>query len=824
MASTDRPTDAENELAALRGEVQKLRDKLATFQAVVDTLPFPLFWKDQNSVYLGANQAQADRSGRPSGPSVEGCVDMDLPWTPEEAEAFRADDRRVIDSGLPMPRFMEMQRLPDGRERLCETCKVPLRDPEGRVMGVVGWYEDITEREEHKKRLEQHEGILRLQAATLEELEPHFKATLNSIHDGVVLYDRNGQFKYENPAARRMIGGDVGHLPPEEKLKALGFYLPDQTTPLHFDDLPLVRAWRGESFENAEVFVRNATHPDGGWAQISASPIRGEDGSTLGAIMVMRDTTRQKLAEAELIRAKEAAEAGTRAKSTFLATMSHEIRTPMNAVIGFTGLLLDTPLTDEQREYVETIRTSGDVLLNIINEILDFSKLEAGQLEALHLPFDLEGCIQEAVDLSARPAKQKGLAFKVMIDPQTPRMLVGDVSRLRQILVNLLSNAVKFTEHGGVNLRVFVNPGETNDKTSPGRHVVLHMQVSDTGIGIAADRMDRLFKPFSQVDASIRRRYGGTGLGLAICKRLVDLMGGRIWVESTTGKGSTFHFALPLMRASETWSSQAPIEPVVDSRLGELQPLRILLAEDNLVNQKVLLLMLQRVGYRADIAANGLEVIEALRLHSYDVILMDVQMPEMDGLEASRRIRTEVPAARQPYLIAVTANARQEDRAACLQAGMNDYMSKPIQMHALVAALHKAHHARAPQRGGTVFQDPRFDPSRLQELRAEGESETYIVHVTELFETDSRVRFSAMEEALQQSDFGRLGQEAHAVKGMCSTLGLIRLARICGALEEEASAKETAQSAALLSLAREELAQAVSMLHADAQRHGSGAS
>ncbi|OGO28750.1 MAG: hypothetical protein A2Z16_10995 [Chloroflexi bacterium RBG_16_54_18] len=819
------------ENARLYSEVQRQKEY---FETLVKNSPVAIVTVDRDFKVSSWNQGAVSLFGYSQVEAMGRFVDDLVAYLPEQQLEATGFDQQAVGGGTVHGVTRRCRK--DGSLVDVELSGVPVM-VDGQQTGVIAIYHDLSE----LKQAEQ----------AIIESRRRLMDIINFLPDATLVIDGEGCIIAWNRAIEEMTG-----IPAEEMLGkgdyeyAIPFY--GERRPILIDLVHLPSEEIEKKYANilrqGSVLVGEAYTPrlkgTSRYLFATASALHNSKGEFAGAIETIRDITERKEVEQELQKAKEAAESATRAKSSFLAMMSHEIRTPMNAIIGMSGLLLDTPLNAEQRDFAETIRNSGDALLTIINDILDFSKIEAARMELERQPFDLYECVDSALDLMKLKASEKRLELACELASEIPQYIVGDVTRLRQILVNLLSNSVKFTEKGEV--VVSVEPLTPDPSPLRGEGGLLHFAVRDTGLGIPADRLDRLFQAFSQVDASTTRKYGGTGLGLAVSKRLSEMMGGQMWVESAgiPGRGSTFHFTiqadpapgvlqrpdvlreqpdlrdkrvlivddndtsrrilslqtqgwgmqphltgspqdalewlkqgkrfdlaildlhmpemdgielagairrvedsglkqpqvapgatntkpLPLLllsslggnagelQVSETQRglfaaclvkpvrssalleavlgifSTAPVQTIaavparvgIDPEMAARHPLRILLAEDNAVNQKLALRLLSLMGYRADVAGNGKEAVQALERQPYDLVLMDVQMPEMDGLEATRLICARWKQGERPRIVAMTASAMQGDREACLEAGMDDYLSKPIRVEELVRAL-----------------------------------------------------------------------------------------------------------------------------------------
>lgn len=673
------------------------------------------------------------------------------------------------------------------------------------------------------------------------------------------------------------------------------------------------------------------------WIEVFSRLYISDEGEVLGMYGMMMDISDRKRAEEEIIKTKEIAEEASRAKSEFLAVMSHEIRTPMNGVLGMTGLLLETDLTPEQREYVETIRVSGDTLLTIINDILDFSKIESGKMQLEEVPFEIKDCIEDTLQLLAPEAIKKRLDLLHLIEPDVPDYIIGDVTRLRQILFNLVNNAIKFTEHGEVFVSVKLKEKKDDD-------IVLEFAVKDTGIGIPEDKHSTIFQHFSQVDSSTTRKYGGTGLGLAICKRLVNLMGGEIWVESEVGLGSTFFFTikskvpkvqlpkvvvksskqvlankrvllvddnktnlhilalqcknwgllprsttnprealewiksgdpfdlvivdmlmpemdgveltksirqyqnkyqLPVVMLSsagiddkdkktyETLFNAYSAKPIRQSQLFELMisvfadlaksqpvetkpmhtkplvkedklvfnyPVRILVAEDNAINQKLIVKILNQLGYHPDVASNGLEVIDYLNRQRYDIVFMDVQMPEMDGLEATKYILQYWKNTERPVIVAMTANVMQGDRERCINAGMDDYISKPIISQDVKNIIVKWYEKIKERNLGPkqkIKSAVMLEPEIVYGLKNLDTTENF-KEVIDLYLEIAPQLIKEIKNAISRNDFVTLKKATQNLRRASLNIGAKRLAEICLKVENLNGSKSPAEVETLL--------------------------
>jgi len=651
---------------------------------------------------------------------------------------------------------------------------------EDKVVGAVVTFVDITQ------RVEVHEKLLKLS-----------KAVENS-PASVVITDLNGTIEYVNPKFTEVTGYTaaeaIGQNPRILKSGAFSRKVYERL----WQTILSGEVWEGEFHnrkKNGESYFEAAT----------ISPIRDEKGKVAYFVAVKEDVTERKRTEQELKKSKAAAEAANHAKGEFLANMSHEIRTPMNAIIDFSHLCLQSGLPPVQRDYLEKVYRSANSLLGIINDILDFSKLEAGKMEVEKIPFQLDTVLRSVADIVGIRAAEKGLALRFDSDPGIPRTLVGDPLRLGQVLNNLAGNAVKFTEAGEIEIRVGIESRDAG-------HFVLGFVVRDTGIGLTAEQIGRLFQSFSQADASTTRKYGGTGLGLAISRSFVELMGGTMWVESTPGKGSVFAFNLPFTSPHAELAAAAGTAEAAPSH-ASLSGLRVLLAEDNEFNQQLATALLTRAGVEVTSAHDGIEAVQAVRQQAFDAVLMDVQMPNMDGLEATHAIRKEAVFAGLP-IIAMTANVMAGDRERCLAAGMNDYLAKPIRHDVLYATLARWTGRQAPpvepravgRQRRVSGEFPGLDPERA--IAGMGGEDTYLT-VLEKFVPNQGRAVQAIREALDAGDSGTAERLAHTLKGIAATIGALPLSNLARQLEEAIRDGRSAEYPQRIADADAELAQAV---------------
>ncbi len=783
-----------------------LQKEKILLRTIIDNLPDAIYVKDNACRKTIANHRDVQNLGCQSEKEIIGKTDFEF-FSKEIADGFYKDDQSILKTGKSILNREEFFMTKDGEKRWLLTSKLPLQDNSGKILGLIGIGRDITDR----KHMEE---TLRAERNLLEQL-------INTVPDLVFFKDSAGRYILNNTAHLKFAG--VKRQEDTIGKTVFDFFAREKAVMLFSEEMKILET--GEPIIEKEEILHHKEKGEQRCYLTTKIPLRDERGNVKGILGISHDITKRKRyeeaikeANSELEKANIELKKANEVKGQFLANMSHEIRTPLNAVIGMTGLLLDTKLNDEQNDYAKTILNSGDILLSLINDILDFSKIEAQKIELEKQPFDVRTCVEEALDVVASKAADKKLELTYSMGEGLSKKVIGDVTRLRQILVNLLSNAIKFTEKGEVVVSV---SGQLQDHYG----YQLRFSVKDTGIGIPLESQKRLFQSFSQVDASTTRKFGGTGLGLAISKQLSELMGGSMWVESSgvPGEGASFHFTIMVQLSAEkeehddlsalygkrilivddngtnreiltqqmeslqmTPTSTAsgpealellakdntfdvaildyhmpemdgimlaeeikklhngatpplillssygykdkknnlalfkatltkpiklshlqnalitvlkkngsivkkydPVPTQFDGEIAHKYPLRILLAEDNKVNQKVALKILEKIGYKADVAFNGFEVLEALKLKSYDVILMDIQMPEMDGTQATIEIRNKPDEFRQLQIVAMTANALKTDHDKYISIGMDDYIVKPFKIEDLVNVLVK---------------------------------------------------------------------------------------------------------------------------------------
>ncbi|MBI3783061.1 MAG: response regulator [Deltaproteobacteria bacterium] len=875
---------------------EALRRSEQQFRSLSDSAPIGIFLADKEGRRLYTNGRWQQITG------LDLAASLGDGWRraihPDDFDGVVARWSDCIRSQTELSHEFRFVR-PDGQVRWVHGRTAPLRDVNGTVVGFVGTTEDITNRRQTEEELH----------ATQEWL--HLAVENSNI--GIWDWDLLTNHTVYSDTWRRQLGYDPGDLDDSWE---------DWTKLVHPEDRKAVSTKvvqhlrNGDSRYDVELRLRHK-RGDYRWILSRATILRDENGSAYRILGLHLDITERKRNEelleatnAELRRAMDAAQAASRAKSEFLATMSHEIRTPMNGILGMTGLLLDSPLSAQQRSYLDAVRSSANSLLAIINDILDFSKVEAGRLELESVDFGIRSVVEESIDLFAESAQRKGLEIAVFIGHEVPPTLRGDPGRFRQVLTNLLSNAVKFTESGEIVVRVNIDSQDAHG-------VVVRTAVADTGIGIATEHLPRLFQAFTQADASTTRRYGGTGLGLAICKRLTELMDGKIFAKSDPGRGSTFVFTARFERTPEETISLSrdftgvrilvvddnatnrtilaeQLSPtgalvtttssgrealtalrtaaaaaafrlaILDMQMSEMDGLelarsiraqpeiantqlmlltsitqpattsvlrdagiavcltkpahrsslydaiaatlsgvtmadaaaesrptlpshsrgtpagRVLVVEDNAINQIVAMRLLERLGYRSDAVGNGKEALDALAQIPYDAVLMDCLMPEMDGFEATRHIRSREPQGQHLPIIALTATAMPGDRERCLVAGMDDYIPKPVQEVDLKRALERwlgaASNTTEPVEAPGSSRGPGADDL----LRRFGGDAGLLATVAHVFLDDSARLIADVQSAVQQRDMARLKQAAHKLRGALGNFGAdaaVRMAR-----------------------------------------------
>lgn len=897
---------------------QALLEREAVYKSLIESLPLNVFRKDLRGRFVDGNQRFCDTLGKPWS-VIHGKTDADF-FPEEQSQKYRRDDTHVMEMGAVLE-DVEAYFKPSGEKLYVQVLKAPVRDAQGEIVGVQGMFWDVTE------RMRANESARRS--------DERFRKLVQSSLIGVMVADLDGRILDANAAFLSIVGYQAEDL-------ASGALRWDNITP---------EDQRAGDAKAIEQLQRDGTSQP--WEKEYIHKLGHRVPVLLGVTMLERggsecicfvvDITPQKQTEQELKAAKQAAEAANQAKSQFLANMSHEVRTPMNAIIGITELVLNTPLQPKQAEYLRMVSQSADSLLAVINDVLDFSKVESGRVELEQVAFGLRDCLGDAVKSLALRSHEKGLELALDIQLATPDWLVGDAGRLRQIVINLVGNSIKFTSRGEVVVQVGV-------KSQTDHQVELQFCVSDTGIGIPPEKQEKVFEAFEQADASTTRHYGGTGLGLAIVRRLVELMGGRTWVESRVGEGSRFYFTARLeicddapverpqprrgalkgtralvvddnatnrriveeilaswevqstccasaaeaiqqlrtafrggkpfelllsdlnmpemdgfmmleqirrdpslagivailltssdraqdaMRCAQLGVEQRLMKPIkqselhdaildamgievrtagaglaADAALPTTRPLRILLAEDSLVNQRLAVGLLERHGHRITIANNGREALEMAAQDGFDVILMDVQMPELDGLSATQQIRErERTTGRHVPIVAMTAHALKGDRERCLAAGMDEYVSKPVRERQLLTALGTVLGEELPPLPEESMHVPLSSSRDVLDwegaLKICGGDVALLRDIAEAYLEEHPKRLAEIRRAIDAADWELLHRAAHTIKGSMRYFGARAVFDRAFGLEQLAASQSLEGAEEIFGLLQQELA------------------
>jgi two-component system sensor histidine kinase/response regulator len=912
---------------------QALREKEAVYKSLVEGLPLNVFRKDRTGHFVDANQRFCETLGKPLD-ELLGKTDNDY-FPAEQCQKYRRDDTHVMETGETLE-DVEFYFKPTGEKLYVQVLKAPVRDARGKIVGVQGMFWDVTAR-------------IRADEAARES-DARFRKLVQSSLIGVMVARLDGKIVEANDELLRMLGYT------RTEFEAGGLRW-DTLTPGEHRAADTQAIVQLRATGTCQAWEKEYLHKDGHRVPVLVG-VTMLEGADADCICFIVDITQQKHAEAELKAAKQSADAASQAKSQFLANMSHEVRTPMNAIIGMTELVLNSPLQPKQAEYLKMVLQSGESLLSVINDVLDFSKVESGKVELEELPFGLRDCLGDAVKSLALRAHDKKLELALDVDSDVPDWLVGDPSRLRQIVVNLVNNAIKFTPQGEV--VVDVETRSRNNGT-----VELLVGVQDTGIGIPPEKVEKVFEAFEQADTSTTRHYGGTGLGLAIVRRLVQLMEGRVWVESTLGKGSRFNFTARIKLCEEpqpdhvapkrsvlkgtralvvddnatnrriveevltNWEllpataanseealaqlrqafrqgrpfelllsdvnmpecdgftlieqirrdpalsditvilltsadqaedarrcealdiSQRLMKPIKQSELFDAivaalgiaplpaaaadaaaaatppatRPLRILLAEDSIVNQRLAVGLLERHGHRITIANNGREACEQLEGDAFDVVLMDVQMPELDGLSATRRIRErEQLGGGHVPIIAMTAHALKGDRERCLESGMDEYVSKPIRERQLLAALRGVLGEEGPPLPADPADDlvtPATDVINWNAaLRTCSGDHALLRDIVQAFLEEHPQRMDEIRKGIDTPDFELLNRAAHTIKGSMRYFSAQAVFDRAFALEQLGAEKTLDGAEEVFGLLKQELAKLLPHLINYAQGRG----